>query len=86
MDEEKFYFLLNLIEPYIRKKNTIMREAVPAEERFIATLRYLATGRSYEDLKFSCAISPQLLRNIIPETCWAIYEALKGEYLRKTSS
>lgn len=47
----------------------------------IATLRYLATGRNYEDLKFSCAISPQFLGKIIPETCWAIYRALKEEYM-----
>lgn len=50
-----------------------MREAVSAEERLIATLRYLAVGNSYEDLKFTTAISPQLLGRIIPETCTAIY-------------
>lgn len=82
MDEGKFLYLLNLIRPTIQKQNTVMREAVSAEERLIATLRYLATGRSYEDLKFSCAISPQLLGQIIPETCWAIYRALKKEYIK----
>lgn len=50
-----------------------MRQAISAEERLIVTVRYLATGRSLEDLKFSAVISPQALGVIIPETCKAIY-------------
>ncbi|VEN57307.1 unnamed protein product [Callosobruchus maculatus] len=45
-----------------------MRQSISPHERLTATLRFLATGRSYEDLKFSVAISPQALRQIIPET------------------
>lgn len=86
MDECRFSFLLNLVTPEIEKQNTVMREAVSAEERLIVTLRYLATGRNYEDLKFSCAISPQLLGRIIPETCWAIYRVLKEEYIKVSYS
>lgn len=59
-----------------------MREAVSTEERLIATLRYLAVGNSYEDLKFTTAISPQLLGRIIPETCTAIYEGLVEDYMK----
>ncbi|KAG5899627.1 hypothetical protein JTB14_037285 [Gonioctena quinquepunctata] len=59
-----------------------MRKAITAEERLIVTLRYLATGRSLEDLKFSAIISPQALGNIIPETCDCIYKALKKKYLK----
>lgn len=83
MNEECFEYLLNKIRYRIEKVNTIMRESVTAEERLTATLRYLATGNSYEDLKFSTAISPQLLSKIIPETCTAIYEELSKEgYLK----
>jgi len=85
MENHTFYKLLNLVRPYIEKKNTVMRESISAEERLVATLRFLATGRSYEDLKFSCAISAQALGKIIPETCWAIYEVLRGEYLKVSS-
>jgi hypothetical protein len=42
----------------------------------------LATGRSYEDLKFSTGISAQALGYIIPEMCKVIYEKLKGEYIK----
>ncbi|CAH1979165.1 unnamed protein product [Acanthoscelides obtectus] len=69
-------------DPLIQRNTTHMREAVSSRERLIATLRYLATGKSVEDLKFSCAISPQLLGKIIPETCWALFMTLKNEYLK----
>lgn len=59
-----------------------MRQAIPAEERFITTLRFLATGRSYEDLKFNAGIAAQTIGYIIPETCRAIYEVLKDKYMK----
>jgi len=59
-----------------------MRQAIHAEERLIATLRFLATGRSYEDLKFSTEIAAQTLGSIIPKTCKAIYEILKDIYMK----
>jgi hypothetical protein len=36
------------------------------------------------DLKFSTGISPQSLGKIIPETCSAIFHALRGQYLKVT--
>jgi len=41
------------------KKNTRLREAISPKWGFIATVRYLATGRSFKDMKFSMRISPQ---------------------------
>ncbi|CAG9837948.1 unnamed protein product [Diabrotica balteata] len=59
-----------------------MRPAISPHKRLSATLRFLATGRNYEDLKFSTIISPQALGKIIPETCGAIYSVLREEYLK----
>jgi hypothetical protein len=81
MDEVTYLMLLQTIKPFIEKKDTVMRKAITSHERLTATLRFLATGRSYADLKFSVIISPQALSYIIPETCAAIYKALKKEYL-----
>lgn len=81
MDETHFNFLLSKVKSIITKADTVMRKSISAEERLIVTLRFLATGRSFEDLKFSCAISPQSLRIIIPETCQAIYKRLRREYI-----
>jgi len=43
MDSKDFQFLLDLIGPKISKQDTVMRAAISAEERLIATLRFLAT-------------------------------------------
>lgn len=82
MVEHTYFVLLNLGTPLIIKKNTKLREAISPHERLTATLRYLATGRNYEDLKFTAAISAQSLGQIIPETCSAIYKVLRKNYLK----
>lgn len=76
MNSDMFYALLEIIRPDIEKQDSRLRKAISAEERLAVTLRYLATGRSYADLKFSAIISPQALSEIIPETCWAFYRKL----------
>ncbi|XP_050303715.1 probable ATP-dependent RNA helicase DDX49 [Anthonomus grandis grandis] len=82
MDEDSYVLLLKLVTPLIQKQDTCMRSAIPPHERLSVTLRYLATGRNYEDLKFSSIISPQSLSKIIPEICSAIYQVLKDEYIK----
>lgn len=82
MSEETYMELLKLLTPHILKKDTVMRKAISPHERLSATLRFLATGRTYEDLKFSTIISSSALSKIIPETCAAIIKALSGDYMR----
>lgn len=74
--------MINNNKPLIMKKNTKLKEAISPHERLTVTLRYLATGRSYEDLKLTAAISAQSLGKIIPETCSAIYKVLRKKYLK----
>ncbi|PIO25020.1 hypothetical protein AB205_0058080, partial [Aquarana catesbeiana] len=63
-------------------QDTCMRQAITPEQRPVATLRYLATGRSLQDLKFLTGISSQALGIIIPETCSAIIQVLQKEYMK----
>lgn len=53
-----------------------MRQSITPHERLSATLRCLATGRNYEDLKFRTNISAQCLGIIVPGTaiCKILYE------------
>ncbi|XP_069587439.1 uncharacterized protein [Ranitomeya imitator] len=81
MSEDSFNVLLAAVEPYIRRQNTQMRAAVPVDERLAVTLRFLATGRSMQDLHYSAAISRSLLSVIIPETCKAIVSVLHRSYM-----
>lgn len=82
MDETTYRRLLDLVTPLIQRNDTGMKCSITPHERLTATLRFLATGRSYEDLKFSTCISKSALSNIIPETCSAIYKVLKQDYLK----
>lgn len=82
MDGDNFDCLLERIRHRTTKQNTVMRKCITPEARLSATLRYLATGRSFEDLKFSSGISTSALSKIIPETCKAIYETLREDYMR----
>ncbi|XP_066139302.1 uncharacterized protein [Euwallacea fornicatus] len=82
MDETTYLKLLSMVTPLIQKQDTVMRKAISPHERLTATLRFLATGRTYECLKFSTRISPQALGKIIPETCVAIYKTLRKDYLK----
>lgn len=59
-----------------------MRQSIKPAARAEATLRYLATGCCYTSLQYSTRISKQSLSSIIPETCDAIYEALKDDCMK----
>jgi hypothetical protein len=71
------WFIYQKVRPLIEKEDTVLRTAITAEERLAITIRFLAIGRSYEDLTFSAIISPQALCKIISETCRTIYSVLK---------
>ncbi|XP_068129597.1 putative nuclease HARBI1 [Hyperolius riggenbachi] len=86
MPEEGFDHLLSLITPYIKKEDTCMRRAITPEQRLTATLRYLATGRALQDMKFTTGISAQALGHIIPETCSAIIQCLQHDYMKFPST
>lgn len=79
MDINSFYILVSKVEGYIQRQETNMRQSISACVE--ATLRYLATGCCYTSLQYSTRISKQNLSIIIPETCDAIYEALKDNYM-----
>lgn len=81
MDSKTYDELLDKVRPFIEKKDTNMRIAISVNERLSATLRFLASGQSFEDLKFLTAISPQSLGTIIIETCSVINKVLK-EYIQ----
>ncbi|XP_039967931.1 protein ANTAGONIST OF LIKE HETEROCHROMATIN PROTEIN 1-like [Bactrocera tryoni] len=78
MDSETFNELLTMVKPIIEKQNTVMREAIAPNMRLSATLRYLATGEKFENLKFMTAISPRSLGLIVIETCEALISRLSS--------
>lgn len=82
MDEDTYKLLLRTVSPFIEKQNTTMRDSISTHERLMATLRFLATGESQLQLRFSSCISQPALSKIIPETCAAIFNCLQTEYMK----
>jgi hypothetical protein len=60
------------MSPVFRKEEILMRMAVASCEQLCAGLRFLATEKNCEDLKYSVVISTQALGSVISETLRAI--------------
>ncbi|XP_064119009.1 uncharacterized protein LOC135224014 [Macrobrachium nipponense] len=86
MDPDTFYKLLAKVQYRIEKQDTNMRDSISALARLEATLLFLSTGASYSSLQYSTRISKQSLSQIVPDTCQAIYDELKDEYLQTPST
>lgn len=79
MSSDDFNYLLQKVSPIISKCDTNYRDAIPAKVRLLLTLRFLASGDSYESLKYLFKIAPCTISKIVPEVCQALIEALKAE-------
>jgi hypothetical protein len=53
MNKETYLIVLSLLIPLIKEQGMTMREAATPHETLPATLWFVPTGRSYEDLKYS---------------------------------
>lgn len=69
MSDIDFSYLFTNIVPIITKQDTRLRKVISAKERFVVTVRFLASGKSYEDLSYISKISPHLISNIVMEFC-----------------
>lgn len=79
VDRQTFHKLLAKLHPYLAQVNYGLK--VSAARRLTATLRFLATSSTLQEIKIDTHISPQMLAKIIVETCDCIIEALK-DYIK----
>ncbi len=63
-----------------------MRQPISAEGKLAVTLRFLATGESYQSLKYQFRIHNSTISLFVPKVCEAIYEVLKDDYFSVPSS
>lgn len=86
MDEKTFHLLLSKIKHRIEKQDTHLRQCIPAEDKLIITIRYLATGESFRSLMFNYRVSETAISLFVRDICLAIYDELKKEYLKVSST
>ncbi|CAH2013881.1 unnamed protein product [Acanthoscelides obtectus] len=79
MARRDFEFLLNNIEPFIKKTQTRLRIPIPPKIRLAITLRYLATRDSYRSLHYLFKVSTAAISTMVPEVCKAINSVLKNQ-------
>ena len=82
MDEDSFNELLTLVLPDITRQDTHLRDSIPAAQRLVITLRFLATGETFKSLQYLFRVSNVTIGRIVPETCKAIYGRLRGKHLK----
>lgn len=76
MKNSDFEHLLSIIAPKIIKKDTSFRQAIPASQRLAVTLRFLASGDSYNSLSYLLKILKQAISSIVPEVSDALIVVL----------
>ena len=76
---ERRRFLIEKVAPLITKQDTRLRKSISAQERLAVTLRFLASGESFEDLKFLARISPHSISKIVMEVCAALIKTLSHQ-------
>lgn len=74
--------LVKEIAPLITKQTTIMRRPIDPEVKLAITLRFLATGESFESLMYQFRVHSSTIAKFIPEVCTKIYEVFKERFMR----
>jgi len=81
MSPAKFEELLNIVAPRIAKCS-VQREPIGPSERLCCTLRYLVTGDAQSTIAASYRISKTSVCRIVKETTDALWDVLKGNFLK----
>jgi len=72
IDNDTFQELLQRVAPALTKKTTSARKPLEPGLKLAVTLRYLATGQTYEELSTAFRVSPNAISVFIPEVCDAL--------------
>ena len=87
MDFKHFNEILNLIASDITPQEIKGgNKVISAAERLTVTLRFLATGKTFQSLSFQFRISDRAISYIVKEVCNAIVKYLIPLYLKGPST
>ena len=80
MSPERMEHLLSMVGLLISKRDTNFRKAIPADQRLMLTLRFLASGDSQISLSYLFRMGKKTVSRIISQTWVAIHTVLVGKY------
>ncbi|XP_024085617.1 protein ALP1-like isoform X2 [Cimex lectularius] len=72
MSPSTFDYILSQISTAIQKQDTNFRMAIPAEEKLMVTIRYLAHGMSFRSLAHSFRLGVTTIASCVHDTCAAV--------------
>ena len=74
-----FQELVERVGPRLKKTDTSMRKSLEPGHRLAMTLRYMASGDSYQSLSYNFRVAPTTISCLVPETCEAIVQVYMDE-------
>lgn len=77
-----FEEMVHKISPAVQKKETRLRKPLPVGLKLAVTLRFLATGNTYQSLEFSFRTSRSAISRFVPVVCKALIKAYQPEALK----
>lgn len=81
VDKVVLGYLVASLRPCLEKHSNF-REPISVEEKVIITLRYLATGESFESLQYQFLVAANTISGIVRDTCRAIVNEIGPIHLK----
>lgn len=78
MSKDQFEYLLERISSRIQKQHTVMRQPISSRTKLEITLKYLATGDSFQTLSQFFRVPTSTISVFLVDVLQAIYVALQG--------
>ncbi|KAK3800850.1 hypothetical protein RRG08_008605 [Elysia crispata] len=79
MQKSSFSELQDICQDDLLKENTNYRKAISPIERLTVTLRFLATGESFQSLAFRFRLGHETVRRIVKETVQVLWRKLQPQ-------
>lgn len=73
--------LVEEIGPLVTKQTTMMRQPIDPEVKIAITLRFLATGESYESLMYQFRVHSTTIAKFVPVVCSKIFDTFKERFM-----
>lgn len=86
MSKSTFHLICEELDATVTKKNTMLRDAIPAPKRVGVCVWRLATGAPLRHVSERFGLGISTCHKLVIEVCRAIYDVLMPKYLRWPSS